>query len=144
MGLGVERDGQGERMLEIMRHHRQATAMREAVGMQGHEHAGPDREQAEPDPRGQHREKLWKSDHSTLPLGTRQDVDDFSEQDRLREGGDRQQEIGERKQQAQSQLATEHSQHARIEGKERHSEIPTWQGTAAAATPTRMAIVLPA
>jgi hypothetical protein len=50
MGRGVKGERQVENVLEVVRHHGEAAAVGQAVGVERHEDAGDDGEQPEGDP----------------------------------------------------------------------------------------------
>ena len=126
MRRGVERERQLEHMLEIVRHGGEPAPVREAVGVQRHGDAGPDREQPEPDPGAdQRRQRPEGHRRPARGLALRQAVDDAPEQDRLGKGRDRQRDVGERQDGADPQVGAELAEHADVEADQAHRGPPT-------------------
>ncbi len=138
MGLRMEGDGQVQHMLEIVRHHRKPPAVRQPVGMERHEHARADGEQAEADPQEDQRRDLFEGDGLPRRALRREHVDDLAEQRRLREGGDGEQHVGDGEKQPEPQFGPQQPEHAAIEREERHAQpIPDLRAGSATRVGTR-------
>ena len=120
MGARVETQRQMEDMIEIGGHRRQPLAMREPVGVQRDQHAGPDREQREADPGGEQGEHVGPARRRPRGMRAREPVDDPPEQDGFGElrGGER--EIGEDEGRRQAPGGAQLRENAGVEADEGH------------------------
>jgi hypothetical protein len=104
-------------VLVICRQHGLAAPVRQPVGIERHQHAADDREQAEADPGRGEDADLVPAD---ARLGAGQGVDDAPEQHRLDEDRGRQHDIGGGQQPGQPALGAEQPQDAGIDAEDRH------------------------
>ena len=117
MGAGVEGQRQLQDVLEIVGQDRLALAVREPVGLQGHERAARNGEEPERDPGRQERPGRVRAGHRLAG----ENVDDPAEQHGFGELRARQQEIGDREQPAQSRLLAEQLENAGVETEYGHA-----------------------
>ena len=83
MASVMERERQGQCVLEKGGNHGQSTAMREPVGMKCNENAGDDRKQAEADPSAHEGYQRLIQKRRVGNYGLREMINHLSEQDRL-------------------------------------------------------------
>jgi len=123
MGLGVEHQRQGQHMLEEIRHHGEALPMRQAIGVERDEHAGPDAEEAEPRPESEREDDGGERQRHARALRARERVDDVPEEDRLGELGSGKRHIGDGEDERQPALRPELRQSASIEPNNGHEIV---------------------
>jgi hypothetical protein len=104
-----------QHMLEKIRQHEVAAAMREAIGEPGDQRRGGDDEQAEGDPGADQRRQ--GADRGSHAGGKRagQSVDDMPEQHRFDELRNGERDVGERQQARKPNLRREQVEHSEID-----------------------------
>ena len=120
MGAGVEGQRQLHDVLEIIRQHRLALAVRQPVGVQRDRGTAADGEQAERRPRRQQRPGRRRRQRTAGGLAG-EHVDDAAEQHRLGELRAGQQQIGDGENPAQPRLLAEQFEDAGIKAKHGHA-----------------------
>ena len=81
MDAAMEAERQLQDVLEIVRHHRVAAPVRQPVGVQRHQRAAGDGEQAEADPGREQRYEVGPDRNTAASLRAGQRIDDAAEQD---------------------------------------------------------------
>jgi hypothetical protein len=120
MDAAVKAERQLQDMLEIVGHHRVAPAVRQPVGMQRHERAAGDGEEAEAHPRRQQRYEIGPGRRAAAALRAGQRIDDAPEQHRLGELRRRQRHIGNRQHPAEPGLVAQKLEHTCVQANEIH------------------------
>ncbi len=120
MGAGMIGQRQLQDVLEKIRQHEVAALVRETIGEPGHQRAGADDEQAEPDPGAQQRRQ--RPYRGTDAGGQRagQRIDDAAKQHRLDELRCGESDIGERQHRRQPRLRTQQSEYAKVDANKPH------------------------
>jgi hypothetical protein len=113
----VKLEGQAERVLEVVREHRELAAVGEAVRVERDEDAGHDREE----PEGRPEARQGDDGVDRLPGARRvEPVDDAAEEDRLGERGDGEEHVGDGQPDAEPALGPELPEDASVEAQQLH------------------------
>ena len=107
MRLRVESLVKAENMLEIGRHHREPSPMRQAFGIKRDDDAPDDGEEPEADPGADQQNQLVVIKSVITALRCRHRIDDPTEEHRLREGCRREKQIRETKKETKVFLGSE-------------------------------------
>ena len=123
MDAAMEAERQLQDVLEIVRHHRVTAAVRQPVGVQRHQRAAGDGEQAEAHPGREQRYEVGPDRATAASLGAGQCIDDAPEQDgfgKLRRG---QRNVGDGQRPAELRFVAQELEHARVEVDEIHDAL---------------------
>ncbi len=121
MGAGMKGQRQLHDVLEIIRQHHLALAVRQLVGVERDRRAAEDREQAERNPGREQRPRRIRRQRPGLRFAG-EHVDDLAEQHRLGELRAGQQQVGEGQNPAQPRLLAEQLEDAGVEAQHGHSD----------------------
>jgi len=121
MRAGVVAQRQLQHVFEEHRAHHLVLAVRQAVGVQRHQRAADDDEEAEADPGADQHHQVTPRELRDAGLGIGEGIDDAAEQDRFHEHRRGERQIGDRERPAQTRLAPEKFEHADVESNEFHA-----------------------